>query len=307
MPAREVILSGGAFNSPHLLMLSGIGPAAHLEEHGITPVVDLPVGQNLQDHLAAWIMWSRPQNTSPFRDLLRADRISTAFVQAYLTGTGPATIPPSGIAGFTRYSQELTAPEIQFLFRSAPAHPHMWFPGWKPPYEDRFGIRPVLLHPESRGELKLRSANPRDPIRLVPGFFSAQSDIATLREGFKLGLEAVYQSPLDKYRGERVDPDPGVKSDADIEAWIRKKAITAHHPCATCPMGTGKGAVVDPELRVLGIDRPARDRRLGDARSHVRQHQCARPDDRREGRRSRARAVAAARCRRLNFIRHSWR
>ncbi len=110
----EVILAGGAFNSPQLLMLSGIGPAEHLKQHGIKAIADLPVGKNLQDHLAMWIMWARPQNTSPFRDLLRADRISIAFMRAYLTGTGPATIPPSGIAAFTKYSQELTAPEIQF-------------------------------------------------------------------------------------------------------------------------------------------------------------------------------------------------
>lgn len=249
---REVILSGGAFNSPQLLMLSGIGPADHLAEMGIKTVVDLPVGRNLQDHLAAWIMWSRPQNTSPFRDLLRADRISTAFAQAYLFGTGPATVPPSGLAAFTRYSKELTAPEFQFLFRSAPAHPQMWFPGIKPAYDDAFGIRPVLLHPESRGEVRLRSADPRAKVRLVPGFFSAQSDIATLREGFKLGLDAVYQGPLDKYRGVRIDPAPEVKTDAEIEAWIRTKAITAHHPCATCPMGSGPEAVVDTDLRVRG-------------------------------------------------------
>ena len=250
----EVILAGGAFNSPQLLMLSGIGPAEHLASHGIKALVDLPVGQNLQDHLAMWIMWARPENTSPFRDLLRADRISTAFVQAYLTGTGPATIPPSGLAAFTRYNNELTAPEIQFLFRSAPAHPHMWFPGWKAPYQDMFGIRPVLLHPESRGEVLLRSANPRDPIRLVPRFFSAQSDLATLREGYRLGLDAGEQRALDKYRGVRVDPKPETDSDKDIEAWIKSKAITAHHPCATCPMGaeSDKAAVLDPELRVKG-------------------------------------------------------
>lgn len=251
----EVILSGGVFNSPQLLMLAGIGPADHLKSHGIKTLVDLPVGQNLQDHLAMWIMWARPENTSPFRDLLRADRISTAFVRAYLTGKGPATVPPSGLAAFTRYNKELTAPEIQFLFRSAPGHPEMWFPGIRPAYQDMFGIRPVLLHPESTGELLLRSTNPRDRVRLVPRFFSAQSDIATLREGYREGLEMVQQADkLAKYRGKRVDPPPQTESDADVEAWIKSKAITAHHPCATCPMGAenDKAAVLDPQLRVKG-------------------------------------------------------
>jgi len=252
----EVILAGGAFNSPQLLMLSGIGPAAHLKTHGIKTLLDLPVGQNLQDHLAMWIMWARPQNTSPFRDLLRADRISAAFLRAYLTGKGPATIPPSGIAAFTQYSKELTAPEVQFLFRSAPAHPEMWFPGIKPSYDDAFGIRPVLLHPESRGEVLLRSTNPRDPVRLVPNFFSAQGDISILREGYKLGLDIVHQGPLDKYRGKRLDPKPETSTNNDIEAWIKQKAITAHHPCATCPMGspTDPKTVLDTELRVKGAE-----------------------------------------------------
>ncbi len=252
--AREVILSGGAFNSPQLLMLSGIGPATHLKEMGIQTLVDLPVGKNLQDHMAAWIMFERPQNTSPFRDLLRADRISTAFVRAYLTGTGPATVPPSGIAAFTDYSEELTAPRLQFLFRSAPAHPHMWFPGIKPKYDDVFGIRPVLLHPDSRGEVLLRSANPRDHVRLLPGFFSAQSDIATIRQGFKLGLDVIQQAALGKYRGKRISPAPDVTSDADIEAWFRKVSITAHHPCATCPMGLGDKGVLEPDLKVKGTE-----------------------------------------------------
>lgn len=251
---REVILSGGVFNSPQLLMLSGIGPADHLQEFDIDPLVDLPVGKNLQDHLAAWILWSRPQNTSPFRDLLRADRMSIAFARGYLFGSGPATVPPSGMAAFANYNAHLTAPEMQFLFRSAPRHPHMWFPGIKASYDDVFGIRPVLLHPESRGEVLLRSTNPRDRVRLIPGFLSAPRDIVTLREGYKVALEVGMQPALDKYRGKRLEPVPEVTSDADIEAWLRKKSITAHHPCGTCPMGTGPDAVLDPDLKVKGTD-----------------------------------------------------
>ncbi|OAN81244.1 hypothetical protein A8B78_09565 [Jannaschia sp. EhC01] len=251
---REVILSGGVFNSPQLLMLSGIGPADHLKGIGINPRVDLPVGQNLQDHLAAWVLWSRPHNTSPFRGLLRADRMSTAFARGYLFGSGPATVPPSGMAAFAMYNEHLTAPDIQFLFRSAPGHPHMWFPGIKAKYDDVFGIRPVLLHPESRGKVLLRSMNPRDYVRLIPGFLSAAGDIVTLREGYKVALEAGQQPALDKYRGARIQPAPEVRSDADIEAWIRNTSITAHHPCGTCPMGTGPNAVLDPELKVKGTE-----------------------------------------------------
>jgi choline dehydrogenase-like flavoprotein len=252
--AREVILAGGVINSPQLLMLSGIGPADHLRETGIAPVVDLPVGKNLQDHLAVLLLWTRP-NAGAFRDLMRFDRMSLAMVRAYLFGTGPATVLPGGLHAFIRTRPELAVPDIQFLFRGAPPHAHLWFPGIRPAYTDGFGIRPVLLHPDSRGELLLRSADPRARMRIIPNFFSAPGDLPTLREGFKRARETVYQKPLDPYRGVETAPGPEVKTDARIDAWIRRTVVTAHHPSCTCPMGSGPDTVLDPELRVRGVER----------------------------------------------------
>ena len=252
---REVILSGGTFNTPQLLMLSGIGPAQHLRDVGIAPVVDLQVGKNLQDHLASLIFWSRPQNTSRFRDNMRFDRMAFGMIQAYLFGTGPATVVPGGLHAFIKTRPELAVPDIEYMFRGLPSNAHMWFPGIKQPYIDGFGIRPTLLHPDSRGEILLASADPRKPMRIVYNFFTAPNDLPTLREGFKRGREIGNQKPLDPYRGVETSPGPKAQTDAEIEAFIRKTAVTAHHPCGTCAMGIGPDAVLDPDLKVRGVER----------------------------------------------------
>ncbi len=124
---REVILSGGTFNTPQILILSGIGPAAHLKEIGIASVIDLPVGRNLQDHPAALIMYSRPQ-AGPFRDAMRFDRMAMGMITAYLFGTGPATVVPGGMHAFIKTRPELVVPDIEFMFRGAPTNAHLWFP-----------------------------------------------------------------------------------------------------------------------------------------------------------------------------------
>ena len=251
----EVILSGGVFNSPQVLMLSGIGPADHLRDVGIEPVADLPVGRNLQDHLTTTLLWSRPRNTSKFRDDMRFDRMAISMIRAWLFGTGPATVVPGGMHAFVKTRPELAVPDIEFMFRGAALNAHLWFPGIKPVYADAFGIRPALLHPESRGEVLLRSKDPRDPVRIFHNFLSAPGDLPTLREGFKRAREVAYQSAMEPYRGEELAPGPQVKSDADIDEWLRNNVVTVEHPTCTCPMGTGPDTVLDPELKVRGIER----------------------------------------------------
>jgi choline dehydrogenase-like flavoprotein len=252
--AREVILCGGAFNTPPLLMLSGIGPAAHLRALGIEPVADLPVGKNLQDHLAV-IVFFRRLDESTFLKQMRFDRMAFAMVQAYVFGTGPGTVVPGGLHAFVKTRPELAVPDIEFMFRGAPAATHLWLPLIRPAYADGYGIRPTLLHPDSRGEILLRSADPHEHPRIVYNFFSAPDDLPRLREGVKLAREVAYQKPMAPYRGVETSPGEVVKTDAEIEAWIRNTAITAHHPCGTCAMGTGPDTVTDPQLRVHGIER----------------------------------------------------
>ena len=252
--AREVILSAGTFNTPQILMLSGIGPAAHLREFGIKAVADLPVGKNLQDHLGAYMTYTRKQPGTFHREM-RFDRMAVSMLRAYFFGTGPGTVVPGGLHAFIKTRPELAVPDIEFMFRGTSASPHLWFPLVRPPFQDGFGIRPTLLHPDSRGQILLRSSDPAAPPRIVYNFFSAPGDLPRLREGVRLAHRVSYQPAMDAHRGEQISPSAELKSDAEIDAFIRQTAITAHHPCGTCAMGIGPDTVTDAELRVRGVER----------------------------------------------------
>ncbi|MFZ0421891.1 MAG: GMC family oxidoreductase N-terminal domain-containing protein [Xanthobacteraceae bacterium] len=251
---REVILCGGAFNSPQLLMLSGIGPADHLRSVDIEPIIDLPVGQNLQDHLAVLITYARVEG-SEFRNNMRLDKMALNMMRAWMLGTGPATVVPGGLHAFIKTRPELAVPDVEFMFRGAPPRVALWFPGWKKPYADGYGIRPALLHPDSRGEVLLRSNDPRDKVKIVTNFFTAPNDLPTLRQGFKIAREVAAQPPLERFRGVEMSPGPKIKTDTEIDNWIRNVAATANHPASTCIMGTGPDTVVDPQFRVHGTER----------------------------------------------------
>jgi choline dehydrogenase-like flavoprotein len=250
----EVIVSAGTFNTPQLLMLSGIGPAAHLREHGIKAVVDLPVGKNLQDHLGSYMAYSR-KGPGWFHREMRFDRMAVNMIRAYLFGSGPGTVIPSGLHAFVKTRPELAVPDIEFMFRGASFSPYLWFPVIRPAYQDGMGIRPTILHPDSRGELLLRSADPRAHPRICYNFFTAPNDLPTLRQGFKIAREIMHQKPLDPYRGIEINPGDKVKTDPEIDNWLRNTVITAHHPCGTCQMGTTPDTVLDPQMCVRGTDR----------------------------------------------------
>jgi 4-pyridoxate dehydrogenase len=237
-------------------MLSGIGPAEHLKSKGVAPIVDLPgVGKNLQDHLAVLIMFTRPNNTSPFRDNMRFDRMALGMLQAYFMGSGPGTVVPGGMHAFVKTNPELAVPDIEYMFRGLPTDAHMWFPGLKQPYLDGYGIRPTLLHPSSRGEILLGSDDPFDTPRIHYNFFSAPDDLPRLRNGFKLAREIAANKALDPYRGVEKSPGDKAKTDAEIDAYIRRTVITAHHPAGTCQMGITPECALDPQLRVRGVER----------------------------------------------------
>ena len=250
---REVILSGGTYNSPQLLMLSGIGPADHLSEMGIRTIADLPVGKNLQDHWAAAVMYARKE-PGPFHGMMRFDRMAINMLRAYFLGSGPATSIPSGTLAFIKTRSEIAVPDLEYMFPGSPPGVHLWFPGIKAAYKDAFGIRPAILHPDSRGSVKLRSLDPRDHVKIHFNPFSAPNDLPTLREGVRRGREIAMQKPMDKYRGPEISPGPNVTSDADIDAFIRRTTLTVHHPASTCVMGSGPDTVLDPQLRVRGIE-----------------------------------------------------
>jgi len=249
---REVILAAGAFNTPQILMLSGIGPAQHLRDFGVKVAADLPVGKNLQDHLGAYMTYMRRQPGTFHRDM-RVDRMALSMIRAYMFGTGPGTVVPGGLHAFVKTRPELAVPDIEFMFRGTAANPHLWFPLVRPAFLDGFGIRPTLLHPDSRGELLLGSADPLQAPRIAYRFFTAPNDLPTLREGFKRARELAFHQALDRYRGEEIGPGLKVKTDGEIDGWLKKSVITAHHPASTCAIGPD--GVLDPELRVRGIER----------------------------------------------------
>ena len=251
---REVILCGGAINTPQLLMLSGIGDPDHLRDKGIEPVVPLRnVGRNLQDHYATGLLHERRQ-AGPFVRLTRADRLALGLARAYFAGTGPATDVPSGFMAFVKTDPSLAVPDIQFLFRSGSSDAGPWFPGVKKAWSDAFVCRPILLRPASRGRITLRSADPADPAQINQNFLAVESDVKTLRAGLKLLREVAAQSALDAVRGREIKPGNDVQSDGDLDIYIRSAPATAHHPCGTCRMGNDEDAVVDGDLRMRGVD-----------------------------------------------------
>jgi len=186
---------------------------------------------------------------------MRCDRMAVSMIRAYFFGTGPGTVVPGGLHAFVKTRPELAVPDIEFMFRGAPAETHLWFPLIRSAYVDGYGIRPTLLHPDSRGEILLRSTGAREPPRIVFNFFSASNDLPRLREGVKRARDVAYQKPMAPYRDAETSPGEKVKTDAEIDAWIRNTAITAHHPCGTCAMGIGPDTVTDPQLRVRGVER----------------------------------------------------
>ncbi len=252
---RELILSGGVINSPQLLMLSGIGDPDRLTAYGIAVTAPLPgVGRNLQDHLSVLADYAR-REPGPFVATMRLDRALSALARAYCFGSGPASETPSGWTGFVKTRPELDQPDIQFLFRAVATRAAPYLPPFTSAYADGFSLRAVMLHPESRGEITLASADPRMPPRIHQNFLATDGDRRTIRGGLKLVRRLCATPPLADFSARELAPGATVQSDAELDAYIRATAATAHHPCGTCKMGADGDplAVVDPELRVRGV------------------------------------------------------
>jgi len=253
---REVILCGGVINSPQLLMLSGIGDPDVLGAHRIAVKAPLAgVGHNLQDHVSAATIYAR-REPGPLHAKMRADRIALELGKTYFRGRGIASDLPGGLMAFLRTPLAADLPDIQLLFNAAPMAAAPYFPPFVPPYADSFACRAVLLRPESRGRVELASADPRAAVRIHQNFLATDKDWATLRAGMRLVRDIRKTAPVAAFAAAEIAPGPECCSDAEIDAYIRATAITVHHPLGTCKMGrpSDPAAVVDPELRVLGVD-----------------------------------------------------
>jgi choline dehydrogenase len=243
---REVLVCGGAINSPQILMLSGIGPADHLKSVGIEVVADLPgVGENLQDHLVAGAVYN---STRPI-SLNDAENLKN-LLNYLLFKKGPFTSTIAEAGGFVKTQPDLPAPDIQYHF--APVfykeHGAVQVPG------HGFTIGPTLLHPRSRGRILLRSSDPTAHALIHANYLSEEEDAQTLLAGLKLAHELAHTKAFAPYLGEEIEPRTWKRSDQEMIEAIRQSAETIYHPAGTCKMGTDAMAVVDPELRVRGIE-----------------------------------------------------
>jgi choline dehydrogenase len=253
--AREVILSGGAINSPQLLMLSGIGPAAHLNAVGIAPLLDLPgVGRNLQDHASTGIDVVLREPIT-FVNRLRLDRATLSIARWFMFGSGDFAGLPVSAMLFTRSREGLERPDLQFLISPVRLFANLWFPGWRAHGGHFLSIRAVLLHPESRGWIELRSADPTAKPRITFNLLDAPGDRAPARAAIRIARSLAAHEPLTSLVESEAVPGASVQSDDELDRFIRGDMRTAFHPVGTCAMGYGPNAVVDAELRVRGIER----------------------------------------------------
>ena len=246
--AREVLLAGGALNSPQLLMLSGIGPADALARHGIEVRVDLPgVGRNLQDHLDVCTLQRCTRRIT--YDRLSDLRVGLEYF-LFRSGAGTSNIAEAG--GFARSAR---APDqradVQFHFVPAMLDDHgrNRLPG------DGYTLHACGLRPRSRGWLELASDDPAAPVRIHANYLGDEGgeDLEVLLEALRMSREILAQPAFAPYRGEEIHPGAGVRDRAGLVEFIRRKAETVYHPVGTCRMGEDAQAVVDPELRVRGV------------------------------------------------------
>jgi choline dehydrogenase len=251
---REVLLCGGSYNSPQTLMLSGIGPADHLAEQGIEPVHDLPgVGRNLSEHVVFHVQFAMKQPIT-FLNRMRADRVALSVAQWALFGSGDFATQALTALAFVRSRPDVERPDIQLFFNSIRMDAKVWFPGLTPAQAHMLEGYPSLNYPESRGSVRLRSTDPREPPRISLNFLSTEGDRATARRCIELVRQVYATRPLADHIDRETSPGPEVRSAAEIDAFTRRAAEVGHHPVGTCAMGTGEDAVVDPQLRVRGIE-----------------------------------------------------
>jgi choline dehydrogenase len=247
---REVILSGGAVNTPQVLMLSGVGDAETLTRFGIPVIADMKgVGRNLQDHLDCSIQYESSQPITLYSQSKPLAALKTGL-QYMLFGTGLATGQGLESGAFLKSRPDLETPDLQFHFITALMYDHTRVKG------DRHGFMTHVcqLRPQSRGYITLKSADPLVAPIIQPNYLEAEEDRRVLREGVKLAREVFAQAAFDPYRGPELMPGAHVTKDEQIDAFVRKTAETIYHPVGSARMGVDGESVVDPQLKVHGLE-----------------------------------------------------
>lgn len=246
----EIVLSSGAIGSPQILMLSGVGEGDAIASHGIAPRLDLPgVGKNLQDHLQARLVYkcNEPTLNDEVRSLFNQARIALKYLAFR---AGPMTMAASLATAFLKTRPEVATPDIQFHIQPWSADS----PGEGVHPFSAFTASVCQLRPESRGEIRLKSAKATDHPAIHPNYLSTQLDCDTIVKGVRIAREIAGCAPLTSKISEEFRPGAGAVSDDELLDWVRGTATTIYHPTGTCKMGSDASAVVDARLRVRGIE-----------------------------------------------------
>jgi choline dehydrogenase-like flavoprotein len=247
---RAVVLAGGAFGTPQLLLLSGIGPADHLREHGIDVVVDRPaVGSDLQDHLDYSIAYDCDDTSFMGQTLVGLKNSAKAVVQWFWNRSGKMTSNFAESGGFVTVDPASPAPDIQFHFFPVALEDH----GRSVVKSHGFSLHVCVLRPHSRGTVRLASTDAAAAPLIDPNFLADDRDLELLKKGIKLGYRIMESPPLTQYAGRDRNP-VNLDDDAALEAMIRNRADTIYHAVGTARMGGDDDAVVDPRLRVRGVE-----------------------------------------------------
>ena len=247
---REVILAGGPINNPQLLMLSGIGPGDLLKEFGITSKHNLPgVGENLQDHLEVYIQSAclKPVSLYKYYNILGKAYVGARWMFTR-TGLGASNSFESG--GFIRSRAGVEHPDLQYHFFPMAVR----YDGKSPNNAHGFQAHVGSLRSQSKGWVRLKSANPDEAPRICFNYMSQKEDWWEFRAAVKLTREIFRQSALSEFKGEELSPGISVKSDSEIDSWLMKNLESAYHPSCTCKMGSDDMAVVDENCKVQGLE-----------------------------------------------------
>ena len=249
--STEIILAAGTVNSPQLLMLSGIGPADMLRRHGIEVVQDLPgVGANLQDHPTVSVAMSNPGAESYALSWRTAPRAALAPLRYLFARSGMLASNAAEAGGFLHSRAGLARPDLQMTFMvGLKDNPRTL------PRRHGFVLHVAVLRPATRGRLELSSADPAARPVMHPHFLGDRADVEALISGLKQARDIISKPALARYSGAELSPGPAVKTDAELEAFIRANVATTYHPVGTCKMGPQRDpmAVVDSRLRVHGV------------------------------------------------------
>jgi choline dehydrogenase-like flavoprotein len=251
---REIVLSAGTYNSPQILMLSGIGPADHLRSAGVRPLHDLPgVGQNLSEHPNLIMLFAASKNIGLTRHL-RYDRAARGFVRWFMRHDGIFASNGGAANVFLRTLPGLDRPDVQLTCMSIDNDASLWFPHLTKAPVFGFGVRIGALHPLSRGQVSLRSSKPDDNPRIFFNMFSAPEDLATMIRGVRATRALYAASPMRELIDREVRPGPEIQDDVALAGELRRNGGHRSHPVGTCRMGLDKHAVVDAQLRVNGVE-----------------------------------------------------